>query len=366
MPLSRHQIDNILDVDGKPMIAPGRMDHNLSARVAESWVRRRLFAHEDSTVIQQFDLYKSAYQDLRAAGSRLGEAFGVDDLAPNGAAMDWRRNFLATASDRMRQLSDQVALEAYAASQTAYLASYFGRAWLLQSMTLDNVQVNAPVPNMDTVRRNLLQRPLLEQVEEDLLWQLLGREWREAYDNELGTLLIKMRRSLNGSMAQGHSIPQAMRDLRDVLGVSTDRRSGYRANFNRVQTITRSYIIDASNQGALDLYQANSNVVVGIEWLAANDSRVCPICLGYDGNVYDVDDPNIPRPVRDTHPQCRCTYTPVIDETMAIAPDIPPRLSFIDYVILLGIERLLRDFITGRRLETDRVGFTSGALDDAA
>ncbi len=46
-------------------------------------------------------------------------------------------------------------------------------------------------------------------------------------------------------------------------------------------------------------------------WISERDNRVCPICLNLDGRTYDVDDPKMPRPVRDTHLGCRCRLLPV-------------------------------------------------------
>lgn len=44
------------------------------------------------------------------------------------------------------------------------------------------------------------------------------------------------------------------------------------------------------------------------DWLPANDGSVCPTCLGHaDAGPYDTASDDSPRPVRDSHPLCRCT-----------------------------------------------------------
>ena len=46
-------------------------------------------------------------------------------------------------------------------------------------------------------------------------------------------------------------------------------------------------------------------------WITERDDRVCPICQPLDGLSYDIDDPNTPKPVDDTHPRCRCRLLPI-------------------------------------------------------
>ena len=54
-----------------------------------------------------------------------------------------------------------------------------------------------------------------------------------------------------------------------------------------------------------------------VRFTTGGDSLVCPnICLPLDGNVYDVDDPDIPNPQDPssdnfTHFHCRCKLVPI-------------------------------------------------------
>jgi len=41
-------------------------------------------------------------------------------------------------------------------------------------------------------------------------------------------------------------------------------------------------------------------------WKTSDDTDVCQICAGLDGSEYAIDDPNIPTPIADSHPSCRC------------------------------------------------------------
>lgn len=47
-------------------------------------------------------------------------------------------------------------------------------------------------------------------------------------------------------------------------------------------------------------------------WKTQGDAKVCPICDALEGNQYDIDDPDKPIPIDDTHPHCRCEYEDVL------------------------------------------------------
>lgn len=44
-----------------------------------------------------------------------------------------------------------------------------------------------------------------------------------------------------------------------------------------------------------------------MQWYTAEDDRVCSeICMPLDGKQWELDDPAIPTPPDETHPNCRC------------------------------------------------------------
>lgn len=60
------------------------------------------------------------------------------------------------------------------------------------------------------------------------------------------------------------------------------------------------------NQSQLDSY-ADLGVEM-VEYLTANDERTCDTCMPMNGNVYPVNE----APVVPLHPNCRCTWIPVV------------------------------------------------------
>lgn len=372
MTFTKRQIARILDVSGKPLIAPGRMDHHTPARVAESFIRRHLFRWEDQAVIDQLGVYDRFYRQLRDVATQAAETRDVSKLGADGAGVLWLRDVMQWVRANVTALGDEVALRAYDAAMTAYIASYYGRMWLLSEMTAPDVAINTQPPDIERAGQRVLY-PVLQEAgpfdpHQQLIYDLLGQEWRDSYGAQTNGIVFAVQRSLNGSLAMGESVPQAMRGVADVLGVNIDRRRGtagsvarasYRANFNKVQTITRSYVIEASNAGAIDLYRNNADVLAGMEWLAANDGRVCPDCLALDGQTWAIDDLSAPRPVLDSHPNCRCSLIPVVVPDLSLAlgsVDTGPRQSFTDFLGGLGVLDLLLNFLRDKRLGSDRVG----------
>lgn len=77
----------------------------------------------------------------------------------------------------------------------------------------------------------------------------------------------------------------------------------------RVDRIVRTEIVKASNQGTVDVMEEAG--VERVIWLATLDNRTCETCRGFHETVWDIGD--APRPVQDSHPNCRCTLIVDVD-----------------------------------------------------
>jgi SPP1 gp7 family putative phage head morphogenesis protein len=72
------------------------------------------------------------------------------------------------------------------------------------------------------------------------------------------------------------------------------------------ERLARSEIADAQVGGKLDLYREQG--IIEYDYETAGDSLVSRICRELEAaGPYRLDDPNAPRPMRDSHPGCRCT-----------------------------------------------------------
>jgi len=84
----------------------------MAARVTESLIRRYLYSLEDHAALQEYNLYKATWADIRRFA--LDRAYEQNVRKLTGAeGIIWRRQLLEYAEPRLRQLGQRIALEAY-------------------------------------------------------------------------------------------------------------------------------------------------------------------------------------------------------------------------------------------------------------
>lgn len=339
MGYTKRQLDKILNVNGKPFILP-EQPVPYSMRVCESLVRRRLYALEDEAVAQQYRTYKQAYDAIRNRGFDLARQYNVNGLETNSASILWRRQVDGFTQTVAAQLSGQLAYHALKAAGNLYLLGYYGRAWSLDMASKPDTVIRAPIPNNTAITRAVLQPDLTEEFEPDrLIYDALGVEWRQAYGDLTDEMVRKVRSTLNNAIQNHLNVQMAMQQVADVLGVSISRSDGFKANFNRIQALTRTYTMNAANEGALGLYRQNSNLLSGAQFLAAHDGRVCSTCARLDGKVWTLESGEMVRPP--VHMNCRCTLIPVLLQQGD--PTAPPPQTWQDWVVAAGLGWLLGD-----------------------
>ena len=72
--------------------------------------------------------------------------------------------------------------------------------------------------------------------------------------------------------------------------------------------MARTVCNGVANSAKLAFYQANDDVIIGVEILSTLDGRTCPVCASLDRKRYKMDEtpPSLP-----LHHQCRCVLLPV-------------------------------------------------------
>jgi SPP1 gp7 family putative phage head morphogenesis protein len=85
----------------------------------------------------------------------------------------------------------------------------------------------------------------------------------------------------------------------------------YETQTRSAEAIARTATNHISNQAHLEVYEANDDIVKGIEFVATLDENTTDICMALDGTVWAVGSPNIQAPPR--HFRCRSVLAPVID-----------------------------------------------------
>lgn len=85
----------------------------------------------------------------------------------------------------------------------------------------------------------------------------------------------------------------ATKDLDNILEVDTNNL----AVVMTAQTEEDPLAADSS---------ANITTIDLFIWKTEEDDLVCPICEALMDRTWEIDDPDIPNPIEDTHPNCRC------------------------------------------------------------
>lgn len=135
-------------------------------------------------------------------------------------------------------------------------------------------------------------------------WEVGGTKWRE-----------QLIGSVRAGILNGSGVDAIARDLKNV----TNRHG------REVEAAVRTAVMDYHNAGSRIAYEANSDVVVGIEWQAALDRVTCRTCGALDGLVWSTETKRPlghstawrGHPPGPTHPNCRCDTLPVTRFTQA-------------------------------------------------
>lgn len=107
-----------------------------------------------------------------------------------------------------------------------------------------------------------------------------------------------LERQVRLGIAAGETTPQIARRVRGV----TDLARG------SAIAVTRTIVGHAAAVGRDAAYEANADLLQGVQWVATLDTRTCPTCAPLDGKVFKVGEG--PRPT--LHVQCRCSTAPVL------------------------------------------------------
>jgi SPP1 gp7 family putative phage head morphogenesis protein len=112
-------------------------------------------------------------------------------------------------------------------------------------------------------------------------------------------LRAQIEKSVIDSVVVGNSKDRAVKEIRQRFGVG----------FNDADRIVRTEVQRVLNDGQRQTYKDRGYSQV--KWITADDDRLCDECEPLDNKVFDIDDaPSV------VHPNCRCTFIPVLDKEL--------------------------------------------------
>lgn len=357
MPFTQKQLTAITQTRGQSYIAGDRM--NYAGRVAETFLRKKLYRWEDKAAKGINNALKASYADIRAYALKRAYLVGIDgNLANNRAGLSWRREVMAYTEQRLNALAADVARDAYEQSVMAYKVGYYGRAWLLQSMTRQRPVVH----RLDSygLSQQVLQPGLQEASANLSAYAAHGQEWRERYQTPIDTALLKVRTRLNTALSQEQTVNQALKSaIAEPLGLTSKPGLSSHGAYHALQVTTRESVMASSNQGAAQAYRENEGWLFAVMFLTARDNRVCRECAFRDGYIWPITDfvsgiigllfmPPL-------HYGCRCTIVPVLLPDIGDSGNAPPDDSFDEWVYNSGFGDELDPFFMDTQLESSQV-----------
>lgn len=149
-----------------------------------------------------------------------------------------------------------------------------------------------------------------------------GQLMREWFGRHEARTLALVSQQVRLGMVQNEPIGDIVRRIRGRSAGGGRFSGGVLATSTRdAEAIARTAVNYVSNRGHLEAYEANADVLQGVQFTATLDSRTTPICASYDGQVWAVDDPA--KQVPPLHVNCRSALVPVVDWKGLGVPEPP-------------------------------------------
>lgn len=134
-----------------------------------------------------------------------------------------------------------------------------------------------------------------------------GRTLQQWFEKLADDDAARIETIIRQGVSSGWSIDQI---ANNIAGTA---ENGYRDGvFNTTRreavNMARTVCNGVANSAKLAFYQANDDVIIGVEILSTLDGRTCPVCASLDRKRYKMDEtpPSLP-----LHHQCRCVLLPV-------------------------------------------------------
>lgn len=268
--------------------------------------------------LQQFGNLLS--RETRAMLRELFETI-VEDLYrydPTSVQRRYRRGrqvaFLAEATERTRQAIPK--LDRHLRDRLAVL----GRQQAIVAedsliATLGTVELD------DQVRHTPITQQRIRAILNTEPFQ--GRVLRGHVDKIGENVVDRIGVQLRLGMAREESIDDLVRRIRG-------RRSGrgftdgvMRTTTRDAEALVRTAVTYTANAGMLGTLRENASILAGVRYVATLDDRTTLICFSLDGEVWELDDPELVVPGEATHFGCRSILVGVIDWAK-LGLDAPP------------------------------------------
>lgn len=158
----------------------------------------------------------------------------------------------------------------------------------------------------------------IEQIHEIVNTPIGGLKYHERMIKRYDDSMFDIKSNLTQSIIQGEDMAKASRRLlgqgKEIGGIVGNRL------MQQSQTIARTEIMRVSNSVAERIYNQNTDILKGNQWLSTLDHRTCISCGALDGKIFYFNKGMVPPP-RPLHPNCRCTLVPITKSWAELGAD---------------------------------------------
>lgn len=262
------------------------------------------FAFETSAgKVKRFRQWVREQTDLKLTGR------GADELWSKYIEQGYKKGFARSYDDSNKKVKSKAFADSHPTRLTGVnpQASILPRGGLgvpVKGHFLGGV-LSGPTPFhfYQASKEQYLARAFSKQATTEKVKLLAGRTFSEM-DGLSSKAATKMSRALADGLVRG-STPE---EIGDALVCEIDLAK------SQAMTIVRTELTRAHAEGQLDALESlgHENVIVAVEWSTAHDSKVCELCEPLGGIVLKLSEARgmLPR-----HPNCRCAWSPVGEET---------------------------------------------------
>ncbi len=243
------------------------------------------------TTVEENDALRMGERARRTRLASPRDDFGFEENAQKQAAFEeWLQG--AIEDEILEPVGESGLLQGqhYTGS---FVRAAVRKAIELAQGRLQQADFQVPDASVDAV----LNRP----IHQSTLRTMYRRHYR-ALEGVTQEMDRQMSRTLTEGFAQGHHPRKMASELNDRID---------KIGITRARTIAQTETINTHAEATLNSYERSDTeqVVKETEFSDSNDARVCERCEDLDGTTYTIDEA---RGVIPQHPNCRCSFIPVL------------------------------------------------------
>lgn len=253
----------------------------------------------DATISHSIGVQRYSTATLRKIIAILNRADKdlVDEITKRGPDSSWTARRLNLLLNAIRDINAETyaALKKELNADLYSLASYEAEFQQNMITSLAPIKLDIVTPTAAHLKAAVDSRPFQ------------GRILSEWYDGLEAGAQTRLRGVIRMGVVEGQTVDQMVKKITGTA--SLQYKDGVQEVSRRgAEALVRTAVNHTVNVARTDTYQANADVIKGVQWVSTLDSRTTLLCASRDGQVFPID--SGPRPP--AHINCRSSTVPVL------------------------------------------------------